>query len=111
MEHDSFSAIIIPGGYAPDKMRVHQPYLNLTKNTFDRGAVVAAICHAAWVLISAKVVSGKKATCYHTIRDDLKNAGAEYLDEAVVVDGNLITSRKPDDLPVFCQKIIAGLKK
>lgn len=111
VENDDFAAIIIPGGYAPDQMRVHKSMLNLVKNTFERGAVVAAICHASWVLISAGIISGKKATCYHTIQDDLKNAGAHYLDEPVVVDGNLITSRQPDDLPVFCQKIIEQLKR
>ena len=111
VEKDDFAALIIPGGYAPDRMRVHNSMLNLVKNTFERGAVVAAICHASWVLISAGIVSGKKATCYYTIQDDLKNAGAHYVDEPVVVDGKLITSRQPDDLPVFCQKIIEHLKR
>lgn len=104
-----FDAIIIPGGYAPDAMRVCEPMLHIVKTTYARGDIVAAICHAIWVLISAKIISGKKATSYHTIKDDLINAGAEYLDQPVVVDKNLITSRQPDDLPDFCKKIIAGL--
>lgn len=110
IQQESFDAIIIPGGYAPDKMRAHQPMLDLVKTTFERGAIVAAICHAGWVLASANIISGKKVTCYHTIKDDLIHAGGEYLDEPVVVDKNIITSRQPDDLPVFCQKIIAGLE-
>jgi len=111
VEKQQFDAIIIPGGYAPDKMRCHQSMLNLVKSTYDQGAIVAAICHAAWVLISARIIAGKKATCYHSIKDDLINAGAEYLDEVVVVDNNIITSRQPADLPMFCKKIIEGLNR
>lgn len=110
VEHEKFDAIIIPGGYAPDKMRCHQPMLNLVKTNYDNGAIIAAICHAAWVLISANIIDGKNATCYHSVKDDLINAGGKYSDEPVVVDDNIITSRQPDDLPVFCKKIIEGLK-
>jgi len=106
-----FDAIIIPGGYAPDKMRCHKGMLRLVKDTHDRGAIIAAICHAGWVLVSAKIISGKKVTGYHSIKDDLVNAGANYVDEPVVVDKNIITSRQPDDLPVFCKAIIQQLKK
>lgn len=107
--NQKFDAIVIPGGYAPDAMRVCEPMLNIVKTTYDRGDIVAAICHAIWVPISAKIVSGKKATSYYTIKDDVINAGAEYFDQSVVVDKNLITSRQPDDLPDFCKKIIEGL--
>ena len=76
---------------------------------FGEGKVVAAICHAGWVLVSAGVLKGKKATCVSAIKDDVVNAGASYLDQEVVRDGNLITSRTPDDLPAFCREIIAAL--
>ena len=106
-----FDAIIIPGGYAPDAMRVCEPMLDIVKTTFERGAIIAAICHAIWVPISAKIISGKKVTSYHTIKDDVINAGAEYVDQVVVMDQNLITSRQPDDLPEFCKKIIESLQQ
>ncbi|MGQ3889599.1 type 1 glutamine amidotransferase domain-containing protein [Legionella sp. CNM-1927-20] len=104
-----FDAIIIPGGYAPDKMRVQPAMLRLVKNTYEQGSIVAAICHAGWVLISAKILNGKKVTGVKSIQDDLINAGAQFLDEQVVVDNNLITSRTPVDLPFFCQQIIKKL--
>ena len=104
-----YDAIIIPGGYAPDRMRIHLSMVKLVKSAFDEGKVVAAICHAGWMLCSADILQGKSATCYYAIKDDLIHAGANYLDESVVVDGNLITSRKPDDLPDFCKAIINAL--
>lgn len=107
---DDLDAVIIPGGYAPDRMRRHQPMLDLVKGVFDRGGIVAFICHAGWVPISAGIVSGKRVTSVSAIRDDLTNAGAEWLDQEVVHDGNLISSRGPDDLPAFCQEIIAALE-
>lgn len=106
----SFAALIIPGGYAPDLMRGHAPMVNLVQNVYANKGIIAAICHAAWMLISAQIISGKKATCYHTIKDDLLNAGGLYLDQAVVVDHNIITSRQPNDLPDFCKKILEKLK-
>jgi len=106
-----FDAVIIPGGYAPDRLRRHEAVLSLVRDAFHQGSVVASICHAAWVPISAGIVKGKRATCYYSIRDDLKNAGAEYVDTEVVRDGNLITSRQPSDLPAFCREIIAALVK
>jgi protease I len=105
----TFDAIIIPGGYAPDKMRTHTSMLQLVKTNYENGSVIAAICHAAWVLSSAGILKGKNATCYHSIKDDIINAGANYSDEPVVVDGNLITSRQPFDLPAFCTAIINEL--
>lgn len=106
---DAIDALIIPGGYAPDTMRINSDIIKLVQALFKQNKCVAAICHAAWVLVSAGILKDKKSTCYHTIRDDVRNAGAHYLDEAVVVDGNLITSRQPDDLPMFCQAIIKQL--
>jgi protease I len=105
-----FDAVIIPGGFAPDRMRRNQALLNLVRDCFTQGKVVAAICHAGWVLVSAGVLKGKKATCAPSIKDDIANAGAFYLNQEVVKDGNLITSRTPDDLPAFCREIIAALQ-
>ena len=102
-------ALIIPGGYAPDRLRRYPAVLKLVKGVFDRGKVVAAICHAGWVPISAGIVKGKRVTSVGAIKDDLVNAGAQWEDSEVVVDGNLITSRDPDDLPAFCRAIIAAL--
>jgi protease I len=105
-----FDAVIIPGGYAPDRIRRHQPMLDLVRGVFERGGVVAAICHAGWVPISAGIMKGRRATCVSAIKDDVINAGATYVDEEVVQDGNLITSRVPSDLPAFCRTIITALK-
>jgi len=104
-----FDAIIIPGGYAPDRMRRHKAMVDLVRDVFARGKVVAAICHGGWMLVSADVLRGRKATCFFAIKDDLVNAGARYEDREVVRDGNLVTSRKPEDLPAFCWTIIQAL--
>jgi protease I len=104
-------AIIIPGGYAPDRMRLHKPMVDLVREMSRRGKVVAAICHGGWMLSSANILRGKKATGYIAIKDDLVNAGASYEDSEVVRDGNLITSRKPDDLPAFCRAILEALSE
>jgi len=106
---EGFDAVIVPGGYAPDRMRRHQQMLDLVRGVFERGGIVATICHAAWVPISAGIIKGKRATCVSAIKDDLINAGATYLDQEVVRDGNLITSRVPRDLPAFCRTIIEAL--
>ena len=106
---DDFEAVIIPGGYAPDRMRRHPPMLDLVRRVFQRGGLVAMICHAGWVPISAGIVEGRKVTSTPAIKDDLINAGAQWIDLAVVRDGNLISSRGPDDLPAFCQAIVAAL--
>jgi protease I len=108
---EDFDAVIIPGGYAPDRLRRHAAVLELVRDALNRGAIVAAICHGPWVLISAGVVRGKRATCYYSVKDDLVNAGAAYVDAEVVQDGNLITSRQPSDLPAFCREIIFALVK
>jgi protease I len=105
-----FDAVIIPGGFAPDRMRRNAALLKLVRDCFNQGKIVAAICHAGWVPVSAGILKGKKATCVPAIKDDVVNAGATYVDQEVVRDGNLITSRTPDDLPAFCRAIIAALK-
>lgn len=101
--------LVIPGGYAPDHMRRCEAMVKLVWNVFDAKKPVAAICHAGWMLASACVLTGKKATSYIAIRDDVINAGADWVDEEVVRDGNLITSRKPDDLPAFMRTLIQAL--
>ncbi len=106
---EDLDALIIPGGYAPDHMRRHEVMVSLVKGVSQQGKVVAAICHAGWMLSSADVIRGKTVTGFFAIKDDLINAGADYVDEEVVVDGNIITSRKPDDLPAFCRAIIDAL--
>jgi len=106
---DDYSAVIIPGGYAPDSMRTHQPLLDFVKAIFDKGSIVGYICHAGWVAASADIVKGKRVTSFHSIRDDMVNAGAEWVDEAVVKDGNLISSRVPPDLPAFSRTLIESL--
>jgi protease I len=102
-------AVVIPGGYAPDRLRRYPAVLRLVREAFEQGRVVAAICHAGWVLISAGIVKGRTLTSFFAIKDDLVNAGATWLDEQVVQDGNLITSRQPDDLPAFTDAIITAL--
>jgi protease I len=106
---DDVDAVVVPGGYAPDLMRRYPAVLQLVRDAFLQGKVVAAICHAGWVLVSAGILEGRQATCFYAIKDDMVNAGAEYVDREVVVDRNLITSRMPADLPAFCRAIIASL--
>ncbi len=108
---DDYVAIIIPGGRAPDRMRTNKGLVNLVKEAFEKGKVIAAICHGPQLLIEAGVVEGKKATCYVSVSTDLKNAGGIYLDKTVVVDGTLVTSRFPADLPAFCQETLKLLEK
>ncbi len=105
-----FDAVIIPGGYAPDRLRRYQPVLDLVRKTFEQGKVVAFICHAGWVPVSAGIVKGKRVTSAASIKDDLVNAGALWEDNEVVVDEKLISSRGPADLPAFCRAIIEGLR-
>ena len=106
-----FDAVIIPGGFAPDKLRRYKEVLDFVAEMSKSNKVVASICHGAWVLVSAKILKGRKVTCVSAIKDDVINAGAEYFDKEVVVDGNIITSRKPDDLPAFCREIIKAFNK
>ncbi len=104
-----YDAVIIPGGFAPDLMRKTRDMINFVKQMHDVDKLVASICHGAWIPVSADIVKGKTATCYYAIADDIRNAGANYVDEEVVVDGSLITSRTPNDLPAFCKAIISYL--
>jgi protease I len=104
-----FDAVVIPGGYAPDHMRRSDDLLRFVRAIDDQGKVVAAICHAPWVTVSAGIMKGRRATCVPAIKDDVINAGADYVDQPVVVDGNLITSRRPDDLPLFLPAIIDAI--
>jgi protease I len=106
---DDFDAIIIPGGYAPDKMRLHQPMIELVKKAHESGKIIAAICHGPQLLISADIVRGRRLTSWYSVAVDLRNAGADWVDEPLIRDGTLITSRKPGDLPQFNQAIIEAL--
>ncbi len=106
----SFDGIIIPGGYAPDMMRRYPAMVNLVKDFFQSDKLIAAICHAGCMLVSAKVLSGRSATSFFSIKDDMINAGADWVDQEVVVDGKLVTSRVPDDLPAFMKAVIDILK-
>ena len=106
---DEYDCLIVPGGFAPDFMRRSHDVIKFANNMVDAGKITAAICHGGWLLCSKKAFKGKKATCFMAIKDDIINAGAEYIDAECVVDGNLITSRKPDDLPAFCTAILKSL--
>ena len=106
-----YDAVIIPGGYAPDLMRRNPAMVGLVRDAYHQGKVVAAICHAGWMLVSADIVRSKRLTSFISIKDDMVNAGANWVDETVVRDGNLITSRVPPDLPFFCKEIISTLSE
>jgi protease I len=105
-----FDAVIIPGGYAPDRLRRYEAVLNLVRTAYEQGKVVAFICHSGWVAISAGIVRGKRVTGAAAIKDDLVNAGAKWEDSEVVVEGKLISSRGPADLPAFCRAIIEAMR-
>jgi protease I len=104
-------AVIIPGGFAPDRMRRNADFVSLVREAFEQGKLVAAICHAGWMLAEADICRGRRLTSVSAIRTDLKNAGANWVNEEVVQDGNLITSRTPEDLPAYCRTIIADLQQ
>jgi deglycase len=106
---EEFDAVVIPGGWAPDALRQDERMVRFVREMHDRGKVVAAICHAGWMLASADIVRGRRVTCFRAIKDDLVHAGGHYFDQEVVVDGNLITSRVPTDLPAFCREIKKAL--
>jgi len=106
-----FDCMVVPGGFASDFMRRSPDVIKFANDMVNAGKLIAAICHGGWLLCSTKIYKGKKATCFMAIKDDIINAGAEYVDEECVVDGNLITSRKPDDLPAFCSAILKALGK
>jgi protease I len=107
----NFDAVVIPGGHAPDKMRMRHAMVDLVRDAMEVNKVVAAICHGPQVLISANALRGRTLTCWPSIAIDVKNAGGLYVDKPVVEDGNLITSRKPDDVPFFNEAILRALAK
>jgi protease I len=106
-----FDALVIPGGHAPDKMRMRHAMVDLARDAMEAGKPVAAICHGPQLLISANVLRGRTLTCWPSIAIDVKNAGGLYVDKPVVEDGNLITSRKPDDVPAFSEAIVRALSR
>jgi protease I len=108
---EDYDVVVVPGGFAPDFMRRTEAMIRFVSEMAEEGKVVAAICHGPWVLCSTQALKGRKATCFFAIKDDVINAGADYVDEEVVRDGNVITSRKPDDLPAFVTTIIAAVKE
>lgn len=103
---EDFDAVIIPGGWMPDKLRRYEEVKRIVQKIDAAGKCVASICHGPWIDISAGIVRGRTYTSTRALKDDLENAGATWVDEPVVVDGNRVTSRRPDDLPVFCRHII-----
>jgi protease I len=106
-----FDGVVIPGGYAPDHIRRHSKALDFVRQLDRDGKLVASICHGPWVLCSAGNLKGRHATCFFAIKDDVVNAGAIYEDAEVVVDDNLVTSRKPEDLPAFCRAAIGVVSR
>ena len=108
---DDIDCVFFPGGFSPDALRLHEPTLKLVRDCDAKGTIVSAICHGGWVLISAGVAAGRQATCYAAVRDDMVNAGAKFSDVPVIVDGNLITGRQPDDLPELCQALTVALSE
>ena len=104
---DNYDALLLPGGVMnPDKLRTNKKAVQFVRSFFEQGKPVAAICHGPWMLVEADVVEGRMVTSYPSIQTDLKNAGANWVDKEVVVDGGLVTSRKPDDLPAFNRKLV-----
>jgi protease I len=108
---DDYDAVIIPGGKAPDKMRINKGLVQIVKDAYKKGKVIAAVCHGPQMLIEADIVRGKKATGWKSVATDLKNAEAQYIDAPAVIDGNIVTARMPADLPKFCEETIKLLKK
>ena len=108
---EDLDAIIIPGGFSPDHLRIDERVLNFVRRAHELGKIIAAICHGPQVLISAGLVKGRKVTAYKAVKDDLINAGAVFIDEPAIRDGNIITGRVPDDLPEFCLLIIEALSE
>jgi protease I len=106
---DSFDALVIPGGYSPDKIRTNENMVAFTRAMVEAGKPVAAVCHAGWMLAEADVLKGKTVTSWPSIKTDLVNAGADWVDQEVVEDGNLITSRNPGDLEAFSKALLSQL--
>ena len=110
VDPDAYDGLVIPGGRAPERVRLVPKAIEIVKRLNEKGKPIAAICHGPQLLISAGVIKGRRVTCYPGIRDDVKLAGAEYVDEEVVVDGNIVTSRYPKDLPAFMREFVKLLK-
>lgn len=109
---DDYDALVIPGGQInPDLLRVDEDVLELVKSFHDQGKIIAAVCHAPWVLVEAGILQGRDATSYHSIKRDVINAGANWIDEPVVVDQGIITSRQPEDLKAFVSKIVEEIEE
>lgn len=108
---EEYDGLVIPGGKGPERVRLNENALKIVKHFFEKNKPVASICHGVQVLISAHVIKGRKATCWYGVKDDLIVAGGEFLDQEVVVDGNLVSSRYPNDLPAFMREFIKLLKK
>lgn len=108
---DEYDILILPGGKAPEAVRKEKDALDIAQHFFEKNKPVAAICHGPQILISANILKGRHATCYRTVADELRASGAIYEDREVVVDGNLITSRQPSDLPAFMKEIMKALRK
>ncbi|MEG3125563.1 type 1 glutamine amidotransferase domain-containing protein [Sphingomonas sp. GB1N7] len=112
VDSDDYTALLLPGGFAnPDALRMEERAVEIVQEFVDDGKTVAAICHAPWLLIEADVVDGVRMTSWPSLRTDLANAGADVVDEEVVTDGQFITSRKPEDIPVFSKALLAALEK
>jgi protease I len=109
IDPNQYDAILVPGGWSPDKLRRYSDILSMLQTMNEQQKPIGQICHAGWVLISAKILNGKKVTSTPGIMDDMMNAGAEWVDEAVVVDGNLVSSRRPPDLPDYMREFIKVL--
>ncbi len=107
---DGYDILFLPGGKSPESVRLNEKALDITRKIFNAGKIVGAVCHGGQILISAGLAKGKTATCWKGVKDDLIAAGAKYEDKSVVVDGNLITSRMPDDLPAMCREIFEALR-
>ncbi|MBW7457546.1 DJ-1/PfpI family protein, partial [Paenibacillus sepulcri] len=110
VDSSQVDGLLVPGGWAPDKLRRYPQVLQLVKDMDAAAKPIGQICHAGWVLISAKILSGRKVTSTPGIRDDMENAGAVWIDEPVVVDGNLISSRRPPDLPPYAKAFVDAFK-
>ncbi len=108
---DQFAAVVIPGGFSPDYIRRSEVMLKFVRDLYAQGKPVAAICHGPWVLCSTTALKGRKVTCFHSIKDDVTNAGGTYVDQEVCIDGNVITSRTPEDLPAFVVALMEQMRK
>ncbi len=106
IEVSDYDVLVIPGGRGPDRMRIKEPLVDLAQDAVDNDLIIASICHGAQLLIETDLLEGKEATCFYSVKTDLENAGAKFLDEEVVVDGNLVTSRMPPDLPAFMRETL-----